>query len=369
MTARTRRGWGHIRKLPSTKFQASYVGPDIRRHTAPVTFTVRIDAEGWLAGERRLIERGEWTPPEARMAAARASLTLRQYAQAWLAQRSVKPTTRGLYQALLTQHILPVLGQVELATLTPQTVRGWHATTLTDRPTYRGRAYSLLHAVCATAVTDGLLAANPCVIERAMRTPRRREPVILTVAELARLAEVIEPQRLRALVLLAAWCGLRFGEVTELRRKDVGAGAVTLSVCRGVTHRDGCHIASPKSGRGRVVVVPPHIRADLTGHLDTFVAADAEALLFPPARGGCHLAGRSFRNPFNTALDTIGRPGVRIHDLRHFAGTQTARVASLRETMDRLGHSTVGASLLYQGLVSGRDVQVAEALSKLAETD
>ena len=48
------------------------------------------------------------------------------------------------------------------------------------------------------------------------------------------------------------------------------------------------------------------------------------------------------------ALESIGREGVRVHDLRHFAGTQTARVGSLVETMERLGHSTASASLLYQ---------------------
>ena len=56
-----------------------------------------------------------------------------------------------------------------------------------------------------------------------------------------------------------------------------------------------------------------------------------------------------------------------IHSLRHFTGTTTARVGNLVETMGRLGHSTVQASLLYQSIVSGRDVEIAEALSKLAE--
>jgi integrase len=201
-----------------------------------------------------------------------------------------------------------------------------------------------------------------------MATHRRREPVILTVAEVAKLADAIEP-RLRALVLLNAWCGLRFGESSELRRKDVGAGAVTLHVARGVTHRDGCHISTPKSGKERTVVVPPHIRGDVQAHLDTHVAKDREALLFAPIRGGCHLGSNSFRLRFNAALATIGRQGVRIHDLRHFAGTQVARVGTLRESMDRLGHSTVAASMAYQGRVNGRDVEIAEALSKLAQTD
>jgi integrase len=68
-------------------------------------------------------------------------------------------------------------------------------------------------------------------------------------------------------------------------------------------------------------------------------------------------------------LKSIGREGVRVHDLRHFCGTQTARVGNLVETMSRLGHSTVQASLIYQQVVSGRDAAVADALSKLAAID
>jgi hypothetical protein len=49
--------------------------------------------------------------------------------------------------------------------------------------------------------------------------------------------------------------------------------------------------------------------------------------------------------------------------------TQTARAGNLVETMGRLGHSTVAASLIYQQIVSGRDAAVAEALSQLAQTD
>jgi hypothetical protein len=58
--------------------------------------------------------------------------------------------------------------------------------------------------------------------------------------------------------------------------------------------------------------------------------------------------------------------GVRLHDLRHFSGHQTARVANLAETMKRMGHSTQQAALIYSGVVSGRDAEVALALSALA---
>ena len=74
-----------------------------------------------------------------------------------------------------------------------------------------------------------------------------------------------------------------------------------------------------------------------------------------------------FAKHFAPALNTVGREGVRIHDLRHFAGTQAARCGNLVETMQRLGHSTAKASMIYQQVASGRDRELAAALSVLAE--
>ena len=76
------------------------------------------------------------------------------------------------------------------------------------------------------------------------------------MSELKAVANAIEPQRFKALVLLRAWAALRFGEVTELRRKDIGEGCETITISRGVTHRGGCHIGSPKSGKSRTVTLP-----------------------------------------------------------------------------------------------------------------
>jgi integrase len=49
---------------------------------------------------------------------------------------------------------------------------------------------------------------------------RKREPVILTVPEVAALADAL-PERLKAAILVSAWCGVRWGELIELRRKDI----------------------------------------------------------------------------------------------------------------------------------------------------
>lgn len=370
------RSWGYVVQLPnkSKRFEASYIGPDRKRHYAPQTFTLKTTAEGWLANERAFIERttmtGEaWTSPKQRAVTQVAqSLTLADYAKTWIEQRNVQARTRIGYEASLKNHIEPDLGPIALRSLTSDMIRTWYASLGTDHPTRNAHAYGLLHAVLATAVKDELITRNPCQIERAMSSNRKREPVILDVAEIAALADAIGEQW-RALVLLSAWCGLRFGEVIELRRDDFGPGCETVTASRAVTHRSGeCTIKSTKSGKARTVVIPPHIRTDIKAHLDTHTKAGADALLFTPARGGCHLDNKTFSDSYlKPALKSIGRETATHHHLRHFAGTMTARVGgSVSETMARLGHSTARASMMYQAAVDERQAVIAEALSALA---
>jgi len=370
------RSWGYVVQLPnkSKRFEASYIGPDRKRHYAPQTFTLKTTAEGWLANERAFIERttmtGEtWTSPKERAATQVAqSLTLADYAKTWIEQRNVQARTRIGYEASFNNHIEPDLGPIALRSLTSEMIRTWHAGLGTDHPTRNAHAYGLLHAILATALKDELITRNPCQIERAMSSNRKREPVILDVNEIAALSDAIG-DRWRALVLLSAWCGLRFGEVIELRRHDFGPGCETVTASRAVTHRSGaCEIKTTKSGKARTVVIPPHIRADIKAHLDAHTKADGEGLLFTPARGGCHLDNKTFADSYlKPALKSIGRETATHHHLRHFAGTMTARVGgSVSETMARLGHSTSRASLMYQAAVDERQAVIAEALSALA---
>lgn len=172
-------------------------------------------------------------------------------------------------------------------------------------------------------------------------------------------------------MLLSAWCGLRWGEVAELRRGDFSAACESVGVSRAVNHRNGtCTIDTTKSGKARTVVIPPHIRADVKAHLDAHTKPESNALLFVPSRGGCHLDNKTFADSYlKPALKSIGRGSATHHHLRHFAGTMTARVGgSVSETMARLGHSTSRASLMYQAAVDERQAVIAEALSALATT-
>lgn len=85
--------FGQIRKLPSSRYQASYPGPDDRRDNGPITFTHKADAQAWIAAERRLIEYGTWTSPAARAEAVREAERVeaqREAAEAHLATARIR---------------------------------------------------------------------------------------------------------------------------------------------------------------------------------------------------------------------------------------------------------------------------------------
>jgi hypothetical protein len=83
---------------------------------------------------------------------------------------------------------------------------------------------------------------------------------------------------------------------------------------------------------------------------------------------------QGFNDTFKRAAKDVGREDLSAHDLRRFAGSKNAQVATLTENMARLGHKTVGAALRYQHSESGRDAIVAanlsaNALAELAAAD
>jgi integrase len=193
-----------------------------------------------------------------------------------------------------------------------------------------------------------------------------------SLPELAKLtAEMPEPYQ--AMVLLASWCALRFGELTELRRRDAvldpDKGRGVIRVERAVVRvDDGFAITTPKSDAGtRDVAVPPHLVPVIAQHLAAHVAVDDDSLLFPAEHGG-HLAPSTLYRHFYKARETAGRPDLRFHDLRHSGAVLAAQTgATLAELMSRLGHSTPGAAMRYQHAAAERDQAIAEALSRFVD--
>ncbi len=358
-------GFGSIRTLPSGRVQARYTGPDGLTHKAPTTFQTKGDARGWLALRQSEIINGKWRPR-----ASDSTVTFRRYATTWLADRGLKPRTRYHYTRLLEQRLFPRFGDMRPGQITPDVVRTWHSEMGDDAPTLRAHCYGLLRSILATAVQDELISANPCHIRGAGTAKRVHKIQPLTLQELATLVDEM-PERYKLMTLLAAWCGLRFGELTELRRRDIDVTSGVIRVRRAVTRVSGTFVVgTPKSDAGtRDVAIPPHLMPMVKAHLRTNITGGKDGLLFPAAGDPTrHLAPASLYRVFYKARDAAGRPDLTWHDLRHTGAVLAAQTgATLAELMGRLGHSTPQAALRYQHTAQGRDAQIAAALSKIAQ--
>ena len=369
-----RRGFGAIRRLPSKSYQASYLGPDLARYVGPRTFQARIDAEGWLAQERRLIETDRWVPPNQRGVSRTSRVTLRTFAAEAILRRrvrgeSLRPRTVKLYEGLMDRVIGPELGEKTLHELRRADVNKWYGGLPADLATQRAHAYALLRSLFEQAMEEGVLAGpNPCAIRGAGVNRRVREIRPASLSELAALVNATQ-DNLKAAVLLAAWCALRFGEVFELRRSDVDLGAGAIHIRRAVVRIDRLEVVGrPKSEAGvRTVATPPHIQPALEDHLERHVGKGRNALLFTTVHAQYWTHGNFYKAAWIPARIAAGRPDLRFHDLRHTSAVLAAQTgATLAELMARLGHSTSVAAMRYQHAADGRDTEIAAALSRMA---
>ncbi|MGD0374115.1 MAG: tyrosine-type recombinase/integrase [Streptosporangiaceae bacterium] len=344
-----------------------FAAPNCGTCEPPGSATKR-DAEIWLASTEVEIRSDRWLDPDA------GAISFGTYADAWIIERpGLRPKTVGLYRYLLRRLLLPSFGNCAIADIREPMVRRWRRELLTDEVSEvtLAKAYRLLKAILNTAVDDQLISRNPCRIKGAGQERSPERPV-LTVAQVFALAEAID-QRYRAAVLLASFGSLRWGELAALRRMDIDLDVRVVRITRQLTEARGAGLlfAAPKTDAGRrIVAIPEVIVAELRWHLACFVADGDEGLVFTSADGTL-LRHSNFRNRvWLGAVEKAGLVDLHFHDLRH-AGNQLAAGtgATLRELMDRMGHSTTRAALIYLHGSDQRQHEIAQALSNLAEAE
>lgn len=419
------RRFGNIRKLPSGRYQARYPGPDGRIRTAPKTFANKTDADRFLTLTEAQMLNGDWTDPE------RAKIKLGDYAAKWIKQRpGLRPRTVELYAWLLKRYIAPHLGGVPLGKVSTAMIREWRSTLLDAgvSATMTAKAYRLLRAVLMTAVDeDKILTRNPCRVRGAGKEDASERPT-LTVPQVFELAERVGvrpvgnfrkldngeyrlryqvkggtmrrfPQtfatraeaertlwqlaedgradttrddRLRALILLAAFASLRWGEVTALRRCDIDLTNRTVTVRAAFVERDNGQmiLGPPKSRAGlRTVSIPAAIVPDLAAHLEKYTRKGPNALVFTGVKGGpLRRSGFNKITRWMHVVRALGVPGLHFHDLRHTGNTLAADTGvSLRNLMARMGHDNERAALLYQHRSNRADRMIANNLDALVK--
>lgn len=357
-----KRRFGRVRRLPSGRWQARYKGPDGIDRPAPGTFATKGDADRWLSLTESDIIKDNWLNPDI------GRVLFADYARAWVAERpSLRPKTLQLYEGLVRIHLSPGLGSFAVADITAPRIRRWRQNLLDSGvgPVTVAKAYRLLKAILNTAVDDGLIRRNPCRIKGAGQEHSPERPV-LTLTEVFDLADAFD-RRYRLLILLAVFCSLRWGELAALTRNAIDVETGTLTVRAGVVElKNGALVTGPPKSEAsnRVLTVPDFLVADVAEHLATFTGPGPGALVFTGPKGA-QLRRSNFSRQWTAATATAGLSGFHFHDLRH-TGNQLANDegASLRELMDRMGHSTTRAALIYQHRSKRRDQMLADAISR-----
>jgi len=198
------------------------------------------------------------------------------------------------------------------------------------------------------------------------------ERPIATIAEIDALADAIGP-RFGPMVLLAAWTGLRFGELAGLRVIDLDLARGTVRVTRQAQeHADGSvTVEPPKTAAGRrTIAVPPHILPTLAAHVAGLAEGPPDRLLFPSPEGTAQRRSNFRTRYWLPAVNAVGIPELHFHDLRHTGNTMAASTgASTKELMARMGHASARAALIYQHATEERDHALAAALSRFAQGD
>lgn len=353
-----RRQFGRVRKLPSGRWQARYPDPNGQLRPAPDTFPTRREAEVFLSLMEADLRRGDWRDPDA------GSVNFLEYAESWIKERDLRPTTLELYRRLLRLHLAPTFGALDLDQITAPRVRTWRTGLLeADKRITAAKAYRLLRSILATATDDDLIRRNPCRIKGAGKesSPERGTATIEQVYELAALVG----ERWSAMVLLAAFTTLRPEELAELRRQDIDLGSATVRVRLAAPELTTGRrvVGDTKSDAGkRLVTIPAAILPEVKHHLDTFAEKGANGLVFVGPEGGAFRRS-SFGRIWRKARDTAGLPGFRFYDLRHTGNTLAAATgASLKELMARMGHASVRAAMIYQHATSERDKKIADGM-------
>lgn len=361
---RTRRAFGAIRKLPSGRYQASYLAPDTgHRVNAPHTFETKLDADTWISIARADITRGEWQPTR-----KREPIEFAAFARQWIRRASVSERTRYVYETTLSRDLEDEFGGRDIRSIDEQDVNHWYDDMDPGKPAKRAQAYRVLRTIMNQAVGGELIVKNPCRIKGAAQTSSKRTAERVTADDMATLSEHMPPEYALA-IPLAAFGALRAGEVLGLQRGDVNLETRTLDIRRSAgTSTPGAAPVGPlktKAAR-RTVVMPSFVMDALTAHLNACVGDGGEAFLFPsPAGDDRPITYVAFRQHFVTACEAAKRPGLHFHDLRHSGALMAAHSgATVKELMHRLGHTSARMAMHYQAATQDRDRAIADAMDE-----
>lgn len=400
----SRRSWGKIRVKKvhgGTSYYAEYPDPrpdrkgdDGRRERirAPLVFSSRQAAEGWLAQQRNRIDGGIWVDPRdeyedsasARKAEERRSESFHDYAERWfggkIARGEIRPSTVRTYRQRLDSVLYPAFGDKAMRDITVEDVERWYeemgrprkvdgrpSTKERPRLSTRGNAYGLLRQIMQSACTapNAILDFNPCQIKGGS-AHKGKERAVIGPEKVREIADNM-PGKYRLVVLLGFWLSLRMGEILALRRRDIDLDGKVVRITHAVTYSKeyGFVDGDPKTEAGiRSIPIPDNLVAEIRRHIDEYADPGDDGKLFHTATGN-FVYHSEVEKAFIKARRKAGCEDVVLHGLRHSGNTYFAQHtdATIADLQARGGWSTSSMAAHYMHSSQDRLRQLTEEMS------
>jgi integrase len=337
---------GHIRKRRLSDGRVSYQArPPISARPRKVivkTFAHRRDAERWITGQAATIHDGSFIDPR------HGTKPFRDLITTWERTHLPKlaPKTRERYESVTRTYLIPRFGSTPLGKLTRSDFKEWFASLAVERKPDGKPRYSpgtlrkvqvVLSSILSEGIELGLLRENPAARLR-LASPPRTEMTILTAEEIKALADAIPRASDRLAIYVAAYCGLRAGELWALQRRDIDLLHHRLYVQRALKDLRGhLEFGDTKTyGSRRTVSLPAFLGAMLAEHMETTPASPDALLFVSPGGGGARQKGDGGPIRHSLFVRRVFKPAIvgdkekkrepalpahkhnlRFHDLRH----------------------------------------------------
>jgi integrase len=256
--------------------------------------------------------------------------------------RDIKPSTLSDYRHMV-KRLDRTFGETPIERIAAENIERWRASLSCSNRTTQ-KYLIVLNGIFKRAMKVYKLPGNPMALVERPRVRHSSEIDVLSAAEVRALVASTSTELHKALLLTAAFTGLRMGELLALRWGEVDFTAETIRVVRSFTIGGE---SSPKSGKPRSVPMVHEVATALTriGQREHFTTD--EDLVFAGAAGG-HLDSKDVRAEYKAALNRASLRNLRFHDLRHTFGTRAVEQAeSILELKEWMGHANVQTTMRY----------------------
>jgi integrase len=289
-------------------------------------------------------------------------------------EKDRSPSTVRDYTNAMKRRLIPAFGEnTPLAAITTQDIDGYRERFLEERELSRRSVQKLLvinYSVLKRAKRRGWILVNPAEDAERVTLKRSGDFNVLTPAEVAAVCRAADDAQDAALYAVAAYTGLRMGELRALRWRDVDFANRSVFVRQ---NRVRSRLTTPKSGKVRSVPLIDQAAASLDRLSRRGDFTEPADLVFVNDVGG-YLDDRSVRERFYGALKRAGlghkrheEPPLRFHDLRHTFGTLGAQVWPLRDVQAYMGHASITTTERYAHHIS--KANAADALTRFVDTN